>query len=68
MPLHSVTIRMQTKEPDCSDLPVPEFDWLRLVHGAIEEILPDNAPPPLGEWVTLAHCVNANLMHDLVTG
>ena len=66
--MHSATIRIQTKEPDYSDLPVPKYNWLQLVYGAIEEILPDNVPPPLGKWVTLFHYVDANLMHDLVTG
>ena len=66
--MRSATIRVRTQEPDYSDLPVPEYDWSRSVYGAIEEILPDDAPPPLGNWVTLSHYVDANLMHDLVTG
>ena len=31
-------------------------------------MLPDNAPSPLGKRVTFTHYVDANLMHDLVTG
>jgi hypothetical protein len=31
-------------------------------------MLPKDAPPPLGKFVTLTHYVDANLMHDLVTG
>ena len=61
-------IHMQTKEPNCSDLPVPKCNYLQSVHGTIKEIIPDDAPPSLGNWVTLTHCVDANLMHDLVTG
>jgi len=34
----------------------------------MEELLPDNAPEPLGKPVTLTHFVDANLMHDLSTG
>jgi len=49
-------------------LPNFEFDWARTVYGAIEELLPDNAPEPLGKPVTLTHFVDANLMHDLSTG
>ena len=66
--VRSATIHVQTEQPDCSDLPVPEFNWLQLVCCAVEEILPDNAPPPVGECVTLTHCVDANLMNNLVTG
>ena len=54
-------------EPDYSDLPDKEFDWSKSIYGAIEEILPD-APEPLDNWVTLTHYVDANLMHDMVTG
>jgi hypothetical protein len=55
-------------EPDYSDVPDKEFDWSKSIYGAIEEILPDDVPEPLGNWVTLTHYVDANLMHDMVTG
>ena len=38
------------------------------MYGAISEMLPDDAPEPLGKRVTLSHFVDANLMHDLITG
>ena len=66
--MRHATIRIRTSEPDYSDVSVREFDWSKSVYGAIEEIVPDNAPEPLGKWVTLTHYVDANLMHDLVTG
>ena len=62
------TIRVRTTEPDHSDVPINSFDWSRTVHGKIEEIMPDDAPEPLGKPVTLTHFVDANLVHDLVTG
>jgi hypothetical protein len=29
---------------------------------------PEDAPEPLGNFVTMSHYVNANLMHDIMTG
>jgi hypothetical protein len=61
-------IRIRTEEPDYSDLPDLEHDWSKSVYGEITEILPHDAPEPLGKYVTLTHFVDANLMHDIVTG
>ena len=61
-------IRIRTDEPDYSDLPVQEYDWSKSVYGDIQEVLPKDAPKPLGKFVTLTHFVDANLMHDMVTG
>ena len=64
---HSV-IRIRTEEPDFSDLPDLKPDWSSSVYGNVEEILPQDAPKPLGKFVTLTHYVDANLMHDMTTG
>ena len=61
-------IRVRTEEPDYSDVVTPEYDWSRTVYGTLEEIIPDDAPEPLGRSVTLTHYVDANLMHDMVSG
>ena len=61
-------IRIRTDEPDYSELPDQEFDWSKTVYGEPEEIVPKDAPEPLGKYVTLTHYVDANLMHDMVTG
>jgi hypothetical protein len=61
-------IRIRTEEPDYSDLPHFEFDWSRSVYGDAKEQVPKDAPEPLGKYVTLTHYVDANLMHDMVTG
>jgi hypothetical protein len=61
-------LRVRTEEPDYSGLPNFVYDWSRTVYGAIEEMLPADAPEALGKHVTLSHFVDANLMHDLVTG
>ena len=66
--MRHATIRVRVSEPDYSDLPVKEYDWSKSVYGAIEEIIPDDAPEPLGKMVVLTHYVDANLMHDMVTG
>jgi hypothetical protein len=61
-------IRIRVEEPDYSDVPVFEYDWAKLVYGNVEEMMPTNAPEPLGKFVTLSHFVDANLMHDMISG
>ena len=61
-------IRIRTEEPDYSDLPNLEHDWARSVYGEIAELIPHDIPEPLGNYVTLTHYVDANLMHDICTG
>jgi hypothetical protein len=62
------SIRIRTEEPDFSDVPDPEYDWTYTVYGKIKELLPKDAPEPLGKYVTLSHYVDANLMHDITSG
>jgi Reverse transcriptase (RNA-dependent DNA polymerase) len=62
------SIRVRTEEPDYSDLPNNVHDWTYSVYGKVEELLPVDAPEPLGNHVTLTHYVDANLMHDIATG
>jgi hypothetical protein len=62
------SIRVRTEEPDYSDLPDTDHDWIYSVYGNVTEILPTDAPEPLGNYVTLSHYVDANLMHDVTTG
>jgi hypothetical protein len=62
------TIRIRTDEPDFSELPDFEYDWSKSVYGELQEQIPRDAPEPLGKFVTLSHYVDANLMHDMVTG
>lgn len=61
-------IRIRTDEPDYSDLPDFDYDWAKSVYGELSEVLPQDAPTPLGKPVTLSHFVDANLMHDMLTG
>lgn len=66
--MRNAAIRIRMDEPDYSDLPIPEYDWARSVYGEIKELIPQDAPEPLGNWVTLTHFVDANLMHCMATG
>jgi hypothetical protein len=62
-------IRVRTGEPaDYSALPHKEYDWEQTVYGDVSEILPSDAPIPLGKPITLTHYYDANLYHDMVTG
>jgi len=61
-------IRFRTEEPDYSALPKQVHTWANSVYGNVKEIIPEGTPPPLGKYVTLTSYVDANLMHDQVTG
>jgi hypothetical protein len=65
--LHSA-IFVQTVNPDYSNLPELEHDWSRSVFGEVTEMIPQEAPDPLGKDITLTHYVDATLMHDIITG
>jgi hypothetical protein len=64
---HAV-IRFRVSMPDMSDLHSTEHDWEHSVYGNVTEAMPHNAPPPLGKPVILIHYVDANLLHDMLTG
>jgi hypothetical protein len=59
---------VRTDEPDYSDLLLMEHDWLRSAYGEVQELIPQDAPNLLGKMVTLTHYVDANLMHDTISG
>jgi hypothetical protein len=60
-------IRVHTGLPDYSDIEYKEHDWYDL-YGNVEELIPYDAPEPLGKAVVLTTYEDANLYHDLVTG
>jgi hypothetical protein len=64
----NATIRVRTELPDLSDLPDPKHDWSYLVYEGAKEIIPDDAPEPLGRQVKLISYVDANLFHNVATG
>ena len=65
--MRHATIKFRVHKPDYSDLPSIEYDWT-YTYGDVKEPMPDDAPEPLGNQVTLTHYVDANLYHDALTG
>jgi hypothetical protein len=61
-------IRIRNEEPDYSALPEKVYDWEQSVYAGAEELMPHDAPKPLGKPVVMSTFVDANLYHDLVTG
>ena len=61
-------IRFRTSEPDYSGLAVPEYDWERTAYAGAQELLPKDAPEPLGNPVTTTTYFDANLYHDMLSG
>ena len=60
-------IRFSTHDIDHSDIPTVKQDWFQ-IHGETKELSPTDCPEPWGKSVTLTHCVDANLVHDITTG
>jgi hypothetical protein len=61
-------VRIRVDEPDFSNIPVKEVDWKYTCYHGAEEVLPQDAPRPLGKRVVFSAYVDANLYHDLVSG
>ena len=61
-------IRVRTEMPDMSEFPPQDFDWMYTVYGAVKEIVPKDIPKALGKPVTSVSYVDANLLHDFLTG
>ena len=64
----SAAIRIRTEEPSLDNLPEQAFDWCYSVYGTVEELVPSDAPKPLGRTVTTVTYTDANLYHDMLTG
>jgi hypothetical protein len=64
----SAAIRIRVNEPDLNDLPDQDFDWYYSVYGEVQELLPRDAPKPLGKPVTTITYKDVNLYHDILTG
>jgi hypothetical protein len=62
------SIRVRTEEPDYSDVPNHQYDWMYTVYSATKEVLPKDAPKPLAKYITLLHYIDANLMLNITTG
>ena len=64
----SAAIRVRTAEPNFSSLPDQNFDWCHSNYGSVQELLPKDAPKPLGKKVVTVTYTDANLYHDLLNG
>ena len=62
------TIRFRTGEPDYSNLPDSQQDWLESVYGDVREEIPKDIPEPLGKCVVHTCYFDANLYHCMMTG
>ena len=60
-------LRFRTEEPNYMHLPELEYDSTRIYGNVLEEI-PKDAPEPLGKSVTTTTFLDANLLHDHITG
>lgn len=61
-------LRFRVHEPDLSDIVIPEYDWSTTTYGNVQEDIPTDIPTPLGNPVVTVSYIDANLLHDLVTG
>ena len=62
------TIRFRVGKPDMLAYKKVEFGWERSVYGDVSELVPNDAPEQKGPEVTMITFVDANLMHDVVSG
>jgi len=64
----SAALRVRVGLNDFNELPSQDFDWCHTVYGDVHELMPTDAPKPLGNPVTTITYVDANLYHDMLTG
>jgi hypothetical protein len=55
-------------EPELGELPEQDFDWCHTVYGKVEELIPRDAPKPLGKAVTMISYMDDNLYNVMLTG
>jgi hypothetical protein len=54
--LRFASIRVRTEEPDYSNIPDHQYDWTYTGYSNTKEVLPKDAPKPLGNTITLHRC------------
>ena len=64
----NAAIRVRAEEPDMSGLPDQALDWEESIYGKVTEILPTDAPAPLGKSVVTVSYHDASLFHNAATG
>ena len=63
-----VAISIRSEEPDMSHMPETAHDWEESVCGKVSEVLPTDAPEPLGNVVVTISYHDANLNYNVITG
>ena len=64
----SASIKFNTYVPEYADLEIDQLpDW-KYIYGNCKEETPENTPEPRGKRVVISSFVDANLMHDIITG
>ncbi len=61
-------IRLVTDELDHSQYPEKVYDWSHTCYQGAKEEIPSDAPVPKGKAVVTTTYVDANLLHDLISG
>jgi hypothetical protein len=61
-------IRFHTGIPNYDDHEIPKHDWMYSVYGATSEEMPTGMPTPKCNTIRTTSFVDANMMHDLITG
>ena len=64
---HGVIV-IRTEEPDYSMYKSTEHDWFYTCYSGAKEELPDDLPKAYGRRIVISSFVDANLMHDLISG
>jgi hypothetical protein len=64
----AAVVRVRVGRPDFSDLPEKSHKWETSIYAGAKELVPDDAPEPLGKSVRCTSYVDANLFHDLLSG
>ena len=66
--MKNATIRFRAEEPDMSRFEKEVYGWEKTVYEGAKEIVPEDAPEKRGDRVTVITFVDANLMHDIISG
>ena len=61
-------IKFNVREPDYGHLTESTADWTYSVYGDVKEDIPKDMPEPKGCYIVITCFVDANLMHDYITG
>ncbi len=61
------SITFNVEVPDHSSIKIEQPEW-KYIYGECEEQVPETLPRPKGKAVTITTFVDANLMHDVITG